>query len=529
MVRRSTPVPRSRRPSAVTAVLLGILGAREARAYEGEVTATTIGQGYQLRRFDDRGGSVMLARRRVTQLVGAEISDLVPSDWTHGGERNLVFFSSQLRFDYDFGDYSRGAPGGTSRIRELADPSQAGQQFDLLHATLSVRNGAGFLDADLGRQVVIDHFDYFALDGLDLRARVLPWLVIEGMAGLEVRGEHAFGTDHFELDGTSAGSRDPLNCAGVVSGRCPDQADALAPVAGGALSLERLGPLDARVSYRRTWSRTAGYRSAVVQEALLPSGLADVRPEGAVDEEKLSLFSRLSLGWLYPYAGLRWNLLVGAVDELAAGLDADLPGGQRASAGYAYLLPTFEGDSIWNVFSRGAYQDARARWEVPVPAAGGTAHVRAHTRVYEEAPGSPGGRWDRVEWGAGTGLRRRTALALAQLDGEVRGGFGGLRAGADGLLLTSLRRVDLEGRLSLLYFRSDLEPDRQSGLAFGAQAGTRFQLARGVFAHLVLEENVNRVVGHETRALAILDLTLGTQSSPRGPYAGTLGAVGAWR
>lgn len=514
---------------ALLAVLAVIALPARARAYEGEVTATTIGQGYQLRRFDDRGGSVMLSRRRVTQLLSAELSDLVPTDWTRGGERNLVFFSSQLRFDYDFGDYSRAAPGGPSRIRELTDPTQAGQQFDLLHATLSVRNGAGLVDADLGRQIIIDHFDYFALDGLDARVRVLPWLVIEGLAGVEVRGSHPFGTDHFELDGTSTGSRDRLSCAGVVAERCPDQADALSPVAGGAIALEGLGPLDARVAYRRTWSRTAGYRSAVVQEALAPSGLPDVRPASATDEEKLSVFSRLALGRLFPYAGLRWNVLVGAIDEVAAGLDADLPGGQRATAGYAYLLPTFEGDSIWNVFSRGAYQDARVRWEVPVPAAGGTAHLRAHTRVYEEAPGSPGGRWDRVEWGAGTGLRRRTALALAQLDAEVRGGFGGLRTGADGLLLTSIGRVDLEARLSLLYFRSDLEPDRQHGVAFGAQAGARYAFARGVLGHLVLEENLNRLVGRETRALAILDLTLGSQSSPRGPHHGTLGAAGSWR
>ena len=503
--------------------------ASDARAYDGEVTATTIGQGYQLRRFDERGGVVMLSRRRVTQLVGAEISGLLPPEWTHGGEQNVLFFSSQLRFDYDFGDYSRGAPGGTSRIRELPDPGQAGQQFDLVHATLSLRNGAGFLDADLGRQVVIDHFDYFALDGLDVRAHVLSWLVVEGVGGLEVRSAHAFGTDHFELDGTSAGSRDRLGCAGVVAGRCPDQAGALAPVAGGALALEGLGPVDARVSYRRTWSRTASFRAAVVGEALAPSGLADVRPESAIDEEKLSLSSRLALGWLRPYAGLRWNLLVGAVDEVAAGLDAELPGGQRATAGYAYLLPTFEGDSIWNVFSRGAYQDARVRWEMPVATVGGTAHVRAHTRVYDDAEGSPGGRWGRVEWGAGTGLRRRTALALAQLDGEIRDGFGGLRAGADGFLLTSLRRVDVEARLSLLYFQSDLEPERQEGLAFGAQGGARFQFARGVFGHLVIEENANRLVGRETRALAILDLALGAQSSPRGPLAGAVGAVGAWR
>ncbi len=516
------------RPSLLAILAVIALPAR-AGAYESEVTATTIGQGYQLRRFDDRGGSVMLSRRRVTQLLSAEISDLVPTDWTHGGERNLVFFSSQLRFDYDFGDYARGAPGGTARIRELPDPAQAGQQFDLLHATLSIRSGAGLFDADLGRQVIIDHFDYFALDGLDVRAHVLPWLVVEGLGGLEVRGAHPFGTDHFELDGTSTGSRDRLTCAGVVAERCPDQANALAPVLGGAVALEGLGPLDARVSYRRTWSRTAGYRSAVVTEALAPSGLSDVRPESAIDEEKLSLFSRLSLGRFFPYAGLRWNVLVGAVDEVATGLDADLPGGQRATAGYAYLLPTFEGDSIWNVFSRGAYQDARVRWEVPVASAGGTAHVRAHTRVYEEAPGSPGGRWDRVEWGAGTGLRRRTPLALAQLDAEVRDGFGGLRAGADGLLLTSLRRVDLEARLSLLYFESDLETDRQHGLAFGAQAGARFQFARGVSGHLLLEENLNRLVGRETRALAILDLTLGPQSSPHGPHSGTLGAAGSWR
>ena len=97
--------------------------------------------------------------------------------------------------------------------------------------------------------------------------RVRRPLVVEAFAGTEVRGELPLSSPVFELDGTSAGSRDPATR--------PDQASELRPLAGAALAFDPGGALAMRVAYRRVWSATADR---------LPG-----EPSSGVNDEKLSL------------------------------------------------------------------------------------------------------------------------------------------------------------------------------------------------------------------------------------------------
>ena len=46
-----------------------------------------------------------------------------------------------------------------------------------------------------------------------------------------------------------------------------------------------------------------------------------------------------------------------------------------------YLAPTFDGDSIWNIFSIGAYRDLRASYEIGLPG-GVKAYARGFARFY---------------------------------------------------------------------------------------------------------------------------------------------------
>ena len=89
---------------------------------------------------------------------------------------------------------------------------------------------------------------------------------------------------------------------------------------------------------------------------------------------------------------------------------------------HAYLAPTFDGDSIWNVFATGAYRDLRAVYEVGLGRRGEglRARVRAvlHRRRAAPAGGSMGATWRR-----GRGLLRA--------DGYWDDGYGGRKVGVD--------------------------------------------------------------------------------------------------
>jgi hypothetical protein len=80
-------------------------------------------------------------------------------------------------------------------------------------------------------------------------------------------------------------------------------------------------------------------------------------------------------------------------------------------------------------------------------------------------------------------------------------------------------RLDLEGRISVLYYQLDLQPVLQEGVSLGMQAGARYRFADGVMAHLLVEENVNRFFPSSLRVIAMLDLAAGGGAAG----AGTLG------
>jgi hypothetical protein len=94
----------------------------------------------------------------------------------------------------------------------------------------------------------------------------------------------------------------------------------------------------------------------------------------------------------------------------------------------------------------------------------------------------------------------------AELEGYYQGGEQGSTAGADldgGYRV--LRWLELEGRLSLLRYE-DRQQRPESLVAFGLQAGTRFDIVRGVLLHLLLEDNVSRLYRSALRLLAVVDL-----------------------
>jgi len=461
-----------------------------AWAYDFSIDVRTIGQCYQVRGYAPNGGNQLLTRRRLTQYLNLNVYDIEPDRWKDPeGGRNNVFVDVSLRFDTDFGGYMLGRPTGTDQIRELQQ-----NQVDILYAFVGGRDIGGRLDFQLGRQIHFDLVDFYSFDGADVVLRVRRPLVVEAFAGTEVRGELPLSSPVFELDGTSAGSRDPATR--------PGQASALRPLAGAAIAFDPGGALAMRVAYRRVWSATADQ---------LPG-----EPSSGVNDEKLSLTGNAGFrDRIYATFGVRYNLLLATFDDQQIGVRVRLTSRQWLSAEQAYLAPTFDGDSIWNVFSTGAYRDLRATYELHF-APGVRANARGFVRIFESTPGdtvagqdlgaqAPGGR---LAGGGTLGVEARRARSFLRIDGYYDDGYGGRKLGAD---LSARYAIypgqwELEGRLTGYGWRSDLQPESNRGVVFGAQAGSRYQLAPGMRVHFLAEENAGTLYRSQFRGLALIDV-----------------------
>jgi hypothetical protein len=488
------PTRLARRAALVGVAICGLPAA--ARAYDFTIDMRTIGQGYQVRGFAPDGSNQLLSRRRLTEYLDVNVFDVGPDGW-HGddGGRNLIYFDASLRFDSDFGGYTLGAPTGTAAIPELKQ-----SEFDILYAFLGGRNIGGHLDFQLGRQIHFDLIDFYAFDGADALFHFTRRFAVEAFSGTEVRGALPLSSPIYELDGTSAGSRDPATR--------PDQNAMLTPLAGAALVAGEAGaPFSARLSYRRMWSDTADRQPG--------------EPASGVNQEVAALTA--TAAWrdrLYLSGGVRYNLLFGEFDDEQLALRVRLTARQWLTLEHDYLAPTFDGDSIWNIFSTGAYRDLRASYEIGLPG-GVKAYARGFARFFlatdDEIPNTgpyagqdigaeaPGGRF---AGGGSLGAAWRWGRGMVRADGYWDDGYGGRKIGVDATTRLQVRaRIELEGRLTGYGWRSDLQPSAGgSGVIFGAQAGGRFQLGPGERLHLLVEDNVGTYYESQFRGLAMFEV-----------------------
>lgn len=474
---------------AVVLTLALVLLPSPARAYDFSVDAETIGQAYQLRAADE----ALVNRRRLTQYLGLHIFNLGPRDpLGRPLPRDQFYLTSSMRFDADLGDY----PALTALSGRTPERDLPAEQLDLLYAYIGGDNVFGFLDFQLGRQVLVDMYDWTSFDGLHVQARTPYHVAAEVWGGLNVSGASVLDSPVYRVDGTALGGN-PLGSAAAR------QEEQLQPTFGVAARTVGLRDLSARVSYERTMSPTGGARQ--------PG-----EPAWGVIDEKVGLTARGRLlgGRLVPWFAFRYNLLVGRLDEVYAGTRAQL-GRHGLSAEYVLAAPTFDGDSIWNVFASQAFDDVRLSYDVSWWRV--RLYANAFLRLYADERGfvpSAGG-----AAGARVGLGR----GWARLDGYYEDGYGGRRAGLE--LSTRMRLagdpVDglfAEGRMSYAGFRDDARPDASNGRAdsFGVQAGLRWSPLHGVTLHGLVEENVNRIYASQLRVLALLDLSFWLRPQPLG-------------
>jgi hypothetical protein len=462
-----------------------------ARAYDFDIYAETIGQGYQLRAADD----TLVNRRTLTQTLGLELYNLGPKDpMGRSLDKNQFYLSVNMRFEADLGNFTTYMePPGRSSEREF-DPTR----FDLLWAYLGGRNVFGFLDLKLGRQIFIDMFDFRSLDGLDLIFKTPIHLAFEIWGGLNVTGEAPIDSPIYRADGVALGGN-PLGSLGQR------QEDALQPTFGVALSTIGLRDLQVRVSYLRTMSFTG--------ETLAPG-----EPSTGVVEEKFALTARgrLFSGRLIPWLGLRYDVLNGQIDQIHAGARLQLDGARHGlTLEYVYDAPTFDGDSIWNVFAAEPFNDVRLSYDISLGRWRG--YARAFTRFFQNETTTTNGTKlpasldAGVAYGGSLGARTDFKRGWVRLDGYYQDGYGGLNAGVDlaarlalyGDLFTGLVA---EGRVSYVHFQDDSRTIDHAD-SFGLEAGLRYSFTKGVTFHVLIEENVNRFYDSQFRFLALLDLS----------------------
>ena len=469
------------------ALVLGLLLLPSlARAYDFEIDAQTIGQAYQLRAADD----ALVNRRRLSQYLSLHVFNLGPRDSLGRPlPRNQIYLTASLRFDADAGDYPTLVElSGRTPERELF-----AEKLDLLYAYLGGNDLFGFLDFQLGRQILVDLYDWSSFDGLHLQARTRFHVAAEAWGGLNVTGASVLDSPVYRVDGTALGG----NPFGSLGARQEDQ---LQPTFGVAARTVGLRDLSARLSYERTMSPTGGPRQ--------PG-----EPAWGVVAEHVGLTARGRLwgGRLVPWFAFRYDLLAGRLDEIYAGARAQL-GRHGLSAEYVLAAPTFDGDSIWNVFSAQAFDDVRLSYDVRLGRVRAYAHGFARLFFDDRGVAS--------SLGGSVGARLELGRGWLRADGYYEDGYGGRRAGAE--LASRVRiwgdpldGIFAEGRMSYAGFRDDSRPiDRAD--SFGVQAGVRWTPLPGITVHGLLEENVNRLYASQLRVLALLDLSFFLGQRPLG-------------
>lgn len=518
--------------------MIGLLGlCPSGHAAEVQVDSQLVGQIYELRTADPYGQDLRLVdRRRMTTLLGLHVSGLGPKT-ADGlpGLQNQFALHFQMRFDADFGDYlcsigrsSYGTNLGCldrERGGKSLSPGLSNYKPEILEGYVEGQSLGGFVDVRLGRQLQWDLFDLRGLDGLWVQVRTPIFLAAEVFGGLSQNGTLPIDSPLYALDGTSSSVNPNVSDD-------EQQYAAYQPTVGFSLRSHGLREVQTRLSYRRTFSNTKNLspNGCQPQEACAPTF-------GTIEERlAYSLHGRFFQGRLHGFGGFRYDFLNGRLDDGHAGVRGSPARDQFLLAEYRFSAPTFDGDSIFNVFSSQPYHDVRVAYDGRLrgrPDENGNRRLgelalfaNGFTRFFQstESKAIQGRGPLTVALGGSVGARWQRGPGQLRLDLYADGGYGGLRAGGDvsGRLMILRNRLGFEGRVLYLYFEDDLQIENRSHMV-GFQVGSRWAIANGLLLHVFVENNVDRFYSSQLRFMALLDLSYLLGPASRGlPPAGLL-------
>jgi hypothetical protein len=501
-----------RRSSLVFALALATL-AREARAGDGrgrdpEVTVDTAAQFYEMR---SPSGATVLARRRLTTTIGTSVYDLLETG--DAPRAPSLSFRARLRYDADYGGNAEET--AVDRASRLVPGFQRGP-VDLMYGYIEGRRFAGgWLGFRLGRQYVTDALGWWSFDGGLVKITTPYWFAVEAYGGLEQRGGLPFSTPRFERDGVWRGDRTDYDPNLYPS----FQPNAIAPALGAAIESTGFTWLHARATYRRIYNTGASNASQFVNGFRSPVQVDGTR----ISSERIGYAVDGTLASVGGFkAGLAYDLYVRALANAYASLDWYTSPKVTLSVDYDYFRPTFDADSIWNVFLAMPMNDLglRAAWDptARVAIAGGV-RARAFTLQTENetTTSSPSGLADANYLPKGP----IDPMGGANVSGRYRIGEGhvGLRGAADvsrtgqrlGLDLYAERTLEtryvLQARAGVWGWEDKQRPDRDAtNLGYVLAAGYKLFPRSLVLADF--QHDMNRIAGQRFRAMLWLSIAI---------------------
>src|SRR5262245_10123802 len=531
-----------RRASVVFAILASL--ASRADGYEFWLRAQTIGQAYQLRDYRLVGPDLFLGRRRFTQTLALRIWDVgdfaLNRRIAHLPERGLrVSWQSYLRIDHDFGDYTNGRITTSQFRRDALDVipelGESAVALDLLYGYLQVE---GLFDDRLtlriGRILADDGWGTTAYDGASAKLELPPPIAVQASAGFRVRAASPMGLASYELDGTSgAGCREYVEGPTPGSGTwklidrnrtitnttfasdfeyCP-QREVNQPTASVSLTTSRTRSWGAEIGYRRTESATVGVigpvdRLAFPDLGLYPNEFGQA-PKTGVNEERL--YARAHADFhvagvaISPYADARYSLLEAVLDRADLGVRVK-QGNHVLEPAIEYFFPTFDGDSIFNVFSIEPTTDFRLGYQY-TGALRGTASAWVRRYAHEDGTAS-------TARGLTASLEHPIAHGwTGRVDALWDDGYGGRRIGATGEVAWR-PQLDfwVRGRVIGLDVRRDRDGVPASyaepaAIGIGSTVvSTTWRVADQVAVHGIAEADYDAIHSLQTRVIAVLDL-----------------------
>ncbi len=433
-----------------------MLVAPKAAAVDVHVGSETIGQGYQL--INSSGD--ILKRSRINQFLRLDVLDL------SGDKSNSYSFVSSLRFDGDFGI----TDAESETIEQLQN-----NQLSVMYAYFDMRNIADSMDLRLGRQLIIDDMDFTMFDGLRFTYHT-PWhLGVEVMAGTEVKNAGFLGVisvTQLEVDGDGGDDEQIDERTGIV--------------VGGALTLENLRDHHGKLGYRRI-----------------------MNTDTDVDAERLYLnYHYRILPQLHVSYAAAYDFVISDVSDIRAEIRspgiADLLDIELA---FWRLVPSFEGSSIFNVFSIEPLNDIDLRFRFHLGK-----HISTYVGGYLRLFGNDKDEDETVDEGVkdiGAKLGGRAKLGghgYIGLDASYQTGYGDqtvidLFAGY-GFLDDALK---ITPRFTAVLF-DDAVQERFEANSFGGQLGVSYRIGRMAKFHLLGELNSNRIESMQFRMFGLVDL-----------------------
>lgn len=488
-----------------------LLAARPAAADMYSVGARTEAQAYQFRSWAGRAWNDpgVISRYRLVQYL-----DLGAFDLTSSKDAERIDFVSSLRLEHDFGFDQ----ADIDRLDTETQPT-----LHLLFAYLQWQNALnGLLDLRLGRQIRFDELEFYSFDGLDVHVHTPAYLGVGVFGGWQVKGTSILGSPTFAPDGVRMSDRRRIGegattdlTANPASSIAYDYLDAPSPIFGARLVLENVRNVDAQLVYRRAMSKTEGENLEALPEAAR-GWQVDVEHAGA--GLRVRPIDRLSV-----YGSADRDLYRDRWAALRAGTKVDvIPYRLTITAEAQSWNPTFDADSIWNIFATGA----RDEYELRADARVGDLQLYAgplltvyHLNLgedYAEAVGIVADGQSLLYGGlAGFSTAPEIPWRIAA-DAIYRGGPSGERGHPDtlgrefwfnGLIGRNFReRYALDLRLSVANVSDPNAPGLEDLWSLGTALIGRIGLSEEATLTLIVEENTNRLVTSDLRGYAVLDV-----------------------